>query len=284
MKDLCYCQYAFTRPGCRAREIGPGVDPRFRVELIRDESVAALVSRVELSCFSVERRHGPTTEDAPWLGRIAARYNEILCRAATTAPVLPVQLGTLYCSSDSLRVALRRCRATVAEFLERLGNRLEWGIKLYLEKHRPEPVPGHLGPPPPHFSLGDRCVRERTASAERCASAGASSSGASSTIASIRRRVHADRSCIDDELVRTIESVARRLAAQAESSRRISEGPNGSVDRMGVVFHAAYLLPASSQASWFETVQNIYGDVRRQGLALEVSGPWPPYHFCPALE
>ena len=83
MKDLCYCQYAFTRPGCRTQEIGVGVDPRFHVELIRDESVAALVSRVDLSCFSTEHRLDKTAKDVPWLGKVAARYNEIICRAAT---------------------------------------------------------------------------------------------------------------------------------------------------------------------------------------------------------
>ena len=51
-----------------------------------------------------------------------------------------------------------------------------------------------------------------------------------------------------------------------------------------MVFNAAFLLPSSAQAGWLETVRNVDRDARSKGLVLEVSGPWPPYHFCPSLE
>ncbi len=51
-----------------------------------------------------------------------------------------------------------------------------------------------------------------------------------------------------------------------------------------MVFNAAFLLPSSARASWLETIESIYRDVQERGLVLEVSGPWPPYHFCPSLE
>ena len=51
MSDLCYCQYAFAQPECRVQEIGPGVDPHFNVELIREGPIAAVTSRVGLDQF-----------------------------------------------------------------------------------------------------------------------------------------------------------------------------------------------------------------------------------------
>ena len=82
----CYCQYAFTQPECRVKEIGPGVDPRFCVELIREGPIAAVTSRVGLDQFTPERLQGKTAEDIQWLGKIAARHNEIVCQAAECAP------------------------------------------------------------------------------------------------------------------------------------------------------------------------------------------------------
>jgi hypothetical protein len=79
--------------------------------------------------------------------------------------------------------------------------------------------------------------------------------------------------------------VQQSLADKAEHCCRIRNLPSELTGRTEeMVFNAAFLLPSSSQASWLETVQNVDRDVHRQGLMLEVSGPWPPYHFCPTLE
>ena len=172
MNDLCYCQYAFAQPKCRLQEIGPGVDPRFQVELIREGPIAAVVSRVGLDQFAPERLQGKTAEDLRWLGEIAARHNEIICQAANSSAVLPLRLGTVFRSRESLLAMLGRCRSIVAAFLEKIGNLQEWGVKLYLPGKRGQSpfvrstlravpangdcplfpaVPGHTGPPAPHY-------------------------------------------------------------------------------------------------------------------------------------
>ena len=83
----------------------------------------------------------------------------------------------------------------------------------------------------------------------------------------------------------TIENVEQSLAGEAEHCCRVRNLPSGLTGRSAeMVFNAAFLLPSSTQASWLETAQRICRDVRSRGLVLEVSGPWPPYHFCPSLE
>ncbi len=264
MSDLCYCQYAFARPECRVQEIGPGVDPRFNVELIREGPIAAVTSRVGLDRFAPERLRGRSAEDIQWLGEIAARHNEIICRAAASSPVLPLRLGTVFRSRDSLQAVLARRRSAVAEFLKQLGDRREWGVKLYLKKRRLEPVPGHTGPPPPHF-MGPR--RPGTAYLTR-------------------KKAQLDsRQAERAGAYRTIQSVEQRLAGKAEQCCRVRNLPSDLTGRPEeMVFNAAFLLSSSSQASWVEIVENIHRDVQGKGLELELSGPWPPYHFCPNLE
>ncbi len=264
MNDLCYCQYALARPECRVQEIGPGVDPRFRVELIREGPIAAVTSRVGLDCFAPERLQGNTAEDLDWLGKVAARHNEIICQAAASSAVLPLRLGTVFRSCDSLRAMLLRCRATAAKFLEQLGNRQEWGVKLYLDKQRLEPIAAHAGPPPPHYleppRTGTAYLAQKKAQLDGRRQA--------------RAGVH-----------QTIQNVERSLAENAENCCRIRNLPGdltGHTDEM--VFNAAYLLPASARVTWMEAVQTACRDVQSQGLVLELSGPWPPYHFCPSLE
>jgi hypothetical protein len=83
----------------------------------------------------------------------------------------------------------------------------------------------------------------------------------------------------------TIQNVEQCLAGKAEHCCRIRNLPSDLTGRdEEMVFNAAFLLPSSALAGWLETVQNVDREVSSKGLVLEVSGPWPPYHFCPTLE
>jgi hypothetical protein len=264
MSELCYCQYAFAAPHCRVQEIGPGVDPQYAVELLCEGPIAALISRVSLEQFAPERLAGQTAEDIQWLGKIAARHNDIICQAARTSAVLPLRLGTLFRSRESLQAMLVRCQPVVAKQLEQLGNRQEWGIKLYLERRHLESASGHADPPPPHFVAPPQTGTGYLAAkrAERDS----------------RRELRAG-------MQQTVQNVERCLAGKAEHYCRVANLPSGLTGREeDMVFNAAFLLGSATQGSWLETVEQVAQDIQSKGLALEVSGPWPPYHFCPTLE
>ena len=314
MNDLCYCQYAFVQPGCRVQEIGPGVDPRFQVALIREGPIAAVASRVGLDHFAPERLQGKTAEDIQWLGKVASRHNEIICQAANSSAVLPLRLGTVFSSLDSLQAMLVRCRSAVAKFLEQIGNLQEWGVKLYLEGKRgqspfarstlgavpengdsplfPSPVPGYTGPPPPHFFepphgtvpfIGDKSPPESERCAKNLAPSPSTTSGTSYlTQKKLQLDIRREQRTI---VYQTVQTVEQRLASKAEDCCRIRNLPSDLTGRTEeMVFNAAFLLDSSARASWLETVQTASREVQGKGLLLEVSGPWPPYHFCPSLQ
>jgi hypothetical protein len=262
MSESHYYQYAFARSDCRAPEIGPGVDSRFQVEWISDGPVAAVASRIGLDQFTPERLHGKTAEDIRWLGEIATRHNEIVCELTRFSPVLPLQLGTVFHSRESLQATLARCQPTVAEFLHRLGDRQEWGVKLYLENPRFVVMQGHASPPSPHCLATTRPT----------------------DYAAQMKEQQESRRGLQVAVHQTIQAVEQRLTGKAENCCRIrtpSDDLTGRGEEM--VFNAAFLLPSSAQESWLETVQHVRREVEEKGLLLEASGPWPPYHFCPSL-
>ena len=246
MNDLHYCQYAFVQPDCRVQEIGPGVDPHYNVELVRDGPIAAVTSRVSLERFSPDRLQGTTAEDIQWLGGIAARYNEIICRIAGGSAVLPLRLGTVFRSLDSLRTTLARCRSTAAEFLQQLGDRQEWGVKLYLSKRRMEAMSGHEGPAAPHFLNNPQ----------------------SGTAYLTRKKAQLDdRRELRAVAFQTIQTVEQRLAVITDHCRRIrnlSGELTGRNEEM--VFNAALLLPSSAKDEWLNYLNDISRDVQDQGL------------------
>jgi len=134
MGDQHYYQYAFAWPNCSVQEIGPGVDPRFEVEVVCDGPIAAVASRVGMDRFDVKKLQGETVEDIGWLNQVAIRHHEIVRQAPKSSPVLPLRLGTIFRSQASLVAAAARAQETVARFLRTFGDRQEWAVKLYLEK------------------------------------------------------------------------------------------------------------------------------------------------------
>ena len=263
MNDQHYYQYGFARPDCSVREIGPGVDPRFEVELVRNASIAAVASRVGLDRFDVEKLQGKTAEDISWLNQVAIRHSEIVRQAATSSPVLPLRLGTIFRSPASLLAATARCQETVADFLHTLGDRQEWAVKLYLETHQKEKTSGHASPPPLH----------------------ASTAGAGAEYMKRKRARLQSRRESQGGLQQVIQAVEHRLRARADRCCRVRPLPASLTGRREkMVFNAAFLLPPSAAQIWLATVGRIGEAVRREGLLLEMTGPWPPFHFCPTPE
>ena len=268
MSDQLYYQYAFAQPDCSVREIGPGVDPRFPVELLCSEPVAAVVSQVGWDQSDLQKLQAETVEDLGWLKRVAVRHHEIICQAAASSPVLPLRLGTLFRSRASLLAAALRCQAAVADFLHTLADRQEWAVRLYLEKQYLEATAGHAAPPPPHHAP----------------TAGAGTGTGTAYLKRKQLQLQRRRE-LQAALPEEIQAVEDRLKARAERCCRVRAWPVGLSGRHEkMVFNAAFLLPSSETKTWLATVGQTREAVRRKGLLLEVTGPWPPYHFCPTPE
>ncbi len=264
MSEQHYYQYAFARPGCAVRGIGPGVDPRFEVEVVCDGPIAALASRVGLDRFDVKKLQGETVEDIDWLNQVAVRHHEIVRRAAESSPVLPLRLGTIFRSRASLLAAAARARKTVAHFLHALGGRREWAVKLYLEKPSVQETAGREGSPPssgaPRAGAGAEYMKHKKAQLQH------------------RRELRAG-------LKEEIQIVEHQLKTGTDGCRQVRLLPASLTGRSEeMLFNAAFLLGAPQVKTWLATVGRVRDSVRRKGLLLEVTGPSPPYHFCPTPE
>jgi hypothetical protein len=263
MNDQCLYQYAFALPRGLLRQLGPGVDPRFSVEWIDNGAVAAMFSVVGTDYFDPKKLEGKTAEDIAWLQQVAIRHSEVVCEAASGSPLLPLRVGTLFQSEASLLDTLTRFQATVVDFLQQLGDRQEWAVKLFLDKtFLDRPSPNASVVPPRHLSASD----------------------AGSVYLRQRRAELQDRRQQQAEIQQEIETVDRLLSVGVSDGRRVRPLPSGLTGREEkMVFNAAYLLGASEAKTWLTTVEQVCESVQRKGILLQVTGPWPPYHFCPIL-
>jgi hypothetical protein len=262
--DELYYLYALTWADCPPGDFGPGLDARYAVELAPCGRIAALVSRVGTDKFDVSKFQSGTA-DLAWVSKMALRHNEIVQDLARRTPVLPLRLAVLFRSKSSLLETLERCEAQVVEFLRSLGDRQEWAVKVYLDRPQAErSIPGDCSANP--------------RDAQRA-------SGGAGTAYLAQRRQKLNRSQqlvrVINQEVKAVEAGLQPLTDAWHRLRTLSPELTARPEKM--VWNGAFLVSKAAEAAFRDTAQRLRTDLGGKGLIVEASGPWPPYHFCPAL-
>jgi hypothetical protein len=285
--DELYYLYAITWEHGSLPEPTAGVDPRFAVECVPCGRVAGLASRVGWDENDL-RKLQPESTDVAWLSAVAVRHNEIAAALASRWPLLPLRLGTLFRSRHSLQHKLAAREAAVAEFLRELGDRREWAVKVFLDETRAEAsLPRGLSQfsssrgrsqfsPRPCFA---RCTKWDGPPPNSVA-AGKGTQYLTGRQLQDRRR-HAVQAAVGEELL----ALEACLRGQADAWRRLRELPAALTNRAErMIWNGAFLLAAARRRQFQGECDRLRGELDPSGLLLELSGPWPPYHFCPALD
>jgi hypothetical protein len=241
---------------------GTGIDgehPLF-VEVIGE--VAAVLAEVNLEDFS-----GPEAqekmEDLAWVAPRALRHEEVVLSAMEQGPVLPVRFGTVF-SSLAAAEPLRQRQEVLMKFFGDTIDKKEWTLKGYVDRPRARA----------------RMTAARLA-AEKEQLAELSPGKRYFLEQKIKGAVDRDVAVWLKEMGRDILRVAREASAGFSECRLQSQDVTGRDEEM--FFHGALLVPDGSMAV-LEGMTNEWNKRHEaQGLQIELSGPWPPYHFAPTL-
>jgi len=240
-----------------------GIDEPHPPFFRRSGRVAAILSRVSESEFC-----GPAGEknlqDLAWLAPRACRHEAVLEQVMRLGAVFPARFGTLFSSTASLESFMRQHEAAISRFLEQVRGQAEWAVKGFFDQARAE---------------AESLARRRSEEPSRPASP-----PGMAYLQEQRLRIQT-RETLDDRLAATCGDLLGELNLLASEvvPRRIlaHERPEAARE---MVLNWALLLPAAAVADFRGQIERANAEHNRGGLALEVSGPWPPYSFCPALE
>jgi hypothetical protein len=273
-----YYLYALSPPEPPADRLGPGVDPRFAVELVPAGPLAAAASRVGLDEFDPKKLQQGSA-DLPWLSKVAIRHNEIIAALAQRRAVLPMRLGTIFQSRDSLLARLKPYEPQAVDFLRGLGDRQEWAAKLYIETDPRQRTPqGGQS----HFHGDNTGVRGGDADAVKIGTVPTAGGAAYLAAQGLRLRRRRQVETAAKTAAATLED---RLGRLADSWRRLRVLPHVFSNRPEqMVSNAAFLLSRSKLDAFQAGGEQLRRELAPQGLIVELSGPWPPYHFCPSFE
>lgn len=226
------------------------------------DKVVAALGRVCVEDFS-----GPEAEDKMrdlnWLGPRALEHEAVIDAVMGVSPVLPARFGTLFSSLQALERFVAANGTAITRFLDDVDSKDEWAVKGRLDRAKASA-----------WLLAKLLNRQEIA---RNVSPGMRYL--------LERQLRAK---LDQKLSQWLTATCKEIAEQA--GRRAAAWQERQVlpalmsDEQEAVLNLAFLVERDSLCdfrSWVERASLTHGD---QGLQLELSGPWPPYSFRPALE
>jgi Gas vesicle synthesis protein GvpL/GvpF len=182
------------------------------------------------------------------LATLARGHDAVVRAAAATGPVLPLRFGTVVPDESAAHQLLAEHADSALRQLRRIGAAREWGVKLVRRLGEPAPV-------------GSR-------PADRADVTG------TEYLARRRQALHAD-----DAAARAAQHgadlVEEALRPHAGDCLRRGGSPGSSL-----LLDLALLVAPEQEEAFLAAAAELGERLEPDGLAVEVSGPWPPYSFA----
>ncbi len=239
---------------------GHGLEEGQVSEAIAIEGFDALVVRVPASMFSgpdAEKR----TEDVTWLKPRAEKHEAILRDASERSTVMPVGFGGVFSSEHALQLALRAHAGDIHAYLEENADCDEWSLKASV-------------------------VRQDALDRARTELSGLRTAEQTSEGADYLQRRKLDHDAlihVEDRVLELLDELIEHLGDTVldYAERKIVE--TGEEDGRWMLANIALLIERDALEA-FNTALDKHSDALDAfGVTLELSGPWPPYTFCPRL-
>jgi gas vesicle protein GvpL/GvpF len=223
----------------------PGIDPGYRVQLIRAAGLAALVSRVGYNEYALRA----ALQDMDALETVARAHERVLDAALACGPVVPFRIGAVFVTETGVRDLLTQAQMAFVKTLARLRGHAEWGVKVYALHQVAAPA---ASTPP---SSGTDYLARRS---------------------SARATAVRERHDVEELLLATHQQLTDHA-----TETRVSPPLDGPLTRSDadMVLNAAYLVADADAHEFGAVAAQLARDARDRGMALELSGPWPAYHF-----
>ena len=249
--------YAITReavtPDCE------GIDLTHRFGTVSIDGVSAVFTAVSDEAFSqetIDRRAG----DLEWLGAIGYRHQAVVQDVMKKAALVPLRAFTLFSSEQALRAYLHENADMLGKALDRLGGKQEWTLRVEFEPQRwNEALVSRID-----------SLRELQQQIDQAAPG----------------KAFLLRKKLDDEKKRASHAAEEALVAEIEqqvleklSCETVAESRER---RDGAFPQINVLIERDEEATLQELHASLNDRYAGEGVALALTGPWPPYTFAHA--
>lgn len=234
--------YAITRGGSPLPADLPTLPGGGPVRAVDTAGLRAVVCDIDRGVLADLQE--PTADGLETLTAAAHAHDTTLAACAQQADLLPLRLGTVVDDESAVPALLERHSAALAGELARIAGHAEWSVTVHMVDAPAEDEDSH------DDSGGRAYLQARQASLQA------------------REQWRETQRQLADE-------VHDRLARCAAAAHVISAKPMPEI--APPVLHGAYLVHTDQQPVFTAAVEDIRA--RHPEARVDMTGPWPPYHF-----
>jgi len=239
----------------------PAIEDSAAVELIDAGNLAAIVSSVPSTSYD-EMSLAEHLTDPSWTALRAMRHENVVEHFARRTSVVPLRFGTIYLERARIETMLSDNNLRLTALLERLRNREEWGVNVYLDKNLQMATITSLSP-----RLKD--LTERAANA---------SPGESYLLKKRIETMKAEEARVETN--RAIAEIEKELGAKSVDARRLRVLKVEGTEHGELKAKFAFLIQRSEFQNFQSAAEKIARKLKSGGISLELTGPWPAYNFA----
>ena len=260
MGDAVYL-YCFAKAGLPFHLERMGIDEERPVFLFAYKEVAAVLSEVSASEFC-----GPEVEarlhDLAWIGPQVCRHQEVIVEVMRYSPALPARFGTIFYSLRGLEDRMSAHYLSIRHFLDRMVGKEEWGVKVTWDR----------------FKARERLFATMIADHTLSSLPGTRYFQEQKMRGEVENGLHGWLKVTCDQVAGELERIVSETFA-----RKVR--PGRSMENNREMFcNWAVLISREDLPRLQEHLAQVNDRYASRGLVFELSGPWPPYSFCPSLD
>jgi Gas vesicle synthesis protein GvpL/GvpF len=239
-----------------------------------DDDVSVIVADVPASTYAAAALEARLS-DLDWVAQCGAAHHSVADVLSDSYVVLPFRLFTIFSSEQKALTTLRKARPRIRKALKRVKGRKEWVLRI----GRPQAgTAGEVSPKLAHDPARAKAdeVSPKPANESMRAKADAARARRTGTdflrAKADARKQEAERAArVKKDAVAVFETL--RELADESTLRPVEPGTNLLVD-------AAFLVGTRRTRPFQQALKRAAASLLRDGCAVSLTGPWPPYSFA----
>ncbi|RLL42688.1 gas vesicle protein GvpL [Oceanobacillus piezotolerans] len=238
-----------------------GIDEEHEVYTVSFGEITAVVCNLDEREYGQEQLE-KKTNNPTWLHEKAFHHHEVLMSLYAKYPIIPMKFCTIYASMDNLLTTLETHKQRMIEVLESIKGKEEWILKIYCDEDKVKESVA---------SYSD--VIELRKEEIAAMSPGRQYLEKKKLGQLIEQEAHKQKQAFGE----TIHQELADMSANTEVKRNWNKDVTGRKEEM--CWNSVYMLEKPKVDDFLKRVKAIQNEHGDDGWKLEVTGPWPSYHF-----
>ena len=244
-----------------------GIDGKGEVFTLVYHELEAVVSKISLEEFTSEEIQKKAQEDMGWIKEKAVIHEKIIEEAMKVddkvLSLIPMRFGIIFNDRERLEKTLSQDYSSIKEVLERIKDKQEWSVKVYLKDRKKI----------------EQAIKDKSeAIKEKEKEIASLPEGMAFFMEEELKDVISEE--MDKELNTIAEDLFESLNKQAAASVKsniLDKELTGRREPM--ILNLACLVPEEKIENFKTEAECLNDQIQAKGFYLEYSGPWPVYNF-----